>query len=376
MAYDILVLGQSLSQLGRHVVEVFSADHVLTWEAAHDVLPHKRYRALVWDTLEQTRIDWEVCQRFLANNPMERIPLILLAPAANTADKLTAFDMGCDDYIDAQSSADEICARINKAIYHQIANDQLNQRLARAAETARSNSDLGATIQFLLQVHSCDNLDQLGQQFFATIRRYGLTCSLQMRSRFGVKDMEAHGMAKDLESQLLNQLKDSGRFLDFGRRTIINYDRVSLLIKNMPLDGSENCDLIKENIFCLVQGINSRVIALEDRVSLLNEKESLKNLSTEVHSVVLALQRSYQDVMKAIVIEVENASERIQNRLPHLALTEQDEAFMEQITEEVVVQTNRIFNEGLKVDELFAALEQSVERSVSHVNAAAGSGEG
>lgn len=371
MAYDVLIVSENLSELGEHVQTFFSADRVEGFSGVLNKLPEKNYKVLIWDAINDKNMNLGMSKELLENEQLSTIPFVLLTSSTNVKDKVKAFEYGCDDFIEASVSADETCARITKSIFHQIANSQLTQRLEQATETARNamvdNSDLGANIQFLLQVHSCDNLDQLGQQFFATIERYGLACSLQMRSEMGVKDMEAHGMAKDLESQLLLQLKDSGRYVDFGRRTVVNYDRVSLLIKNMPLEDQEKYGAIKDNTFCLVQGLNSRILALEDQFKLLAEKESLRKLSTDVHTVINALQNSYQDVMKNIVNEVENATEKIQHRLPHLALTEADETFIDQIAEGLVQHTNQIFNDGLKVDELFMRLESAVERSLKSV---------
>lgn len=248
----------------------------------------------------------------------------------------------------------------------------MQKRLEMATETARNamvdNSDLGANIQFLLAVNDCDNLDQVGQQFFSTIERYGLRCSLQMRSTLGIKDMEAHGMAKDLESQLLFQLKDSSRYIDFGVRTIVNYGRVSLLIKNMPVDDPEKYGAIKDNTFSLLQGLNARILALEDRCGLLEEKETLLRISQDVNAVMSTIKQSYQGVMRQILTEVENAVELIEHRLPHLALNEMDESFMFSVTEQLVKETTDVFNNGLKVDEIFERLEQALLRAVKSVD--------
>lgn len=372
MAYEILLLSPKISDLGRHVLDFFQADHVDSVDHVSEVLTHKKYRALVFDAVEQKSTDLQSCEELFQIDRLKGLPVILLTSNYTLQDKLKAFDLGCDDFIDGTTPGDEVCARVNKSVFHQIANEQLSQRLHQATETARSamvdNSDLGANIQFLLQVHQCDNLDQLGQQFFSTIDRYGLSCSLQMRSEMGIKDMEAHGMAKDLESQLLMQLKDKGRYVDFGKRTIVNYDRVSLLIRNMPVDDADKYGAIKDNTFCLVQGINARIIALEDQFKLLAEKDSLRKLSTDVKHVIGGLKESYQEVMKNIVHEVENASELIQHRVPHLALTEEDEVFLEGVTDQMVARTNQTFNDGLKVDELFNKLESAVERSLKSVS--------
>src|SRR5690606_18681791 len=113
---------------------------------------------------------------------------------------------------------------------------------------------------------------------------------------------------------LLFQLKDSGRYVDFGTRTIVNYDRVSLLIKNMPIQDPEKYGAIKENTFCLAQGINARILALEDRFKLLMEKEALHKLANDVRAVMGSLKTAYQDVMREIVGEVERVTELLEHR--------------------------------------------------------------
>jgi CheY-like chemotaxis protein len=351
-------------------VEYFNADSIKSVAEAEAKMAAKNYRVLVLDQV-QDEFNLDGCGELLKHPFMENVPLVMISCSCVVQDKIKAFEIGCDDYVDCKTEPDEVCARITKSIFHQIAKMQLSQRLLQATETARSamidNSDLGANIQFLLQVHSCDNLDELGQQFFATIQRYGLSCSVQMRSGDKVKNMEAHGMGKDLESQLLFQLKDSGRYVDFGKRSIINYDRVSLLIKNMPVDNADKYGAIKDNTFCLAQGMNARIIALENRAKLVEEKESLRKLSEDVQSVIATLKTSYQKVMCKIVNDVEKVAEQIHDRLPRLALTEADEEFLADVTDSLIVSTNVTFNEGLKTNEVFERLDKAVQRSLDSV---------
>lgn len=373
MSYEILVLSKNLSDLGKHIATSFEAETISSIEQVSSLVTDGGYKALVLDLVMNSDLDLGVCEELLKDDLLQDTPLVVLSSSLALKDKVKALEVGCDDLIDANTDPDEACARITRSIFHQIANSQLSQRLCQATETARNamvdNSDLGANIQFLLKVHNTDNLDQLGQQFFSTIQRYGLSCSLQMRTDMGVKDMEASGMAKDLESQLLFQLKDNGRYVDFGRRSVINYDRVSLLIKNMPTDDPDKYGAIKDNTFCLVQGINSRILSLEDRHKLLKEKDSLRKLSTDVKDVIGGLKHSYQDVMCKIVNEVEGASEQLLDRLPTLVLSERDEEFIEKVTEELLLGTNRVFNDGLKVDDLFSKLEEAVQHSLDSAQA-------
>lgn len=371
--YHVLVLGKHISAVANQVIAYFKGDAITDLGQLGAALEEKNYRIVVYDGLADSTLDLHYCQEVATLLSPLGLPLLVLTNGVSPEEKLKAFEVGCDDLIDINvATVDEINARITKGIFHRIANEQLQKRLELATETARNamvdNSDLGANIQFLLAVNDCDNLDQVGQQFFSTIERYGLRCSLQMRSTLGIKDMEAHGMAKDLESQLLFQLKDSSRYIDFGVRTIVNYGRVSLLIKNMPVDDPEKYGAIKDNTFSLLQGLNARILALKDRCGLLEEKESLVKISQDVNAVMSSIKQSYQAVMRQILTEVENAVELIEHRLPHLALNEMDESFMFSVTDQLVKETNEVFNNGLKVDEIFERLEQALQRAVSSVD--------
>jgi CheY-like chemotaxis protein len=360
-----------LSKLAALVADYFGSDNVENEENFLAALKVESYKVIVLDLVSQD-LDLNFCARLLEKPEIKNIPLVLLTQSGSLQDKLKALEIGCDDFIESAVSGDETCARITRSIFHRIATEQIASRLEMATQAARSvmvdNSDLGANLQFLLSVHDCDNFDQLGQQFFSVIERYGLKCSLQMRSIIGDKNMEAHGMAKDLEAQLLAQMAESGRYIDFGKRTICNYDRVSLLIKNMPVEEPEKYGAIKDNTFCLVQGLNARIYALEAQHRLQMEKDALTKLSQDVKNVMHSLKDSYQEVMRAILNQVENTSNAIHDRIPALTLLDYDEAFLENALVECIQETNRIFNEGLVVDEVFEKLEATVEKTLDAVN--------
>lgn len=367
MSYTVLVMSQQLSDLGRAVVEHFQAECVASLDA--ETLLPETLHAVVMDLSAQPQLELAPLRRLMAQGRLGKTPVIILTSAYGIQDKLQAFEMGCDDFIDVGASKDEACARITKSIFNKIANEQLSKRLKMATETARSamvdNSDLGANVQFLLRVHDCDNLDQLGQQFFATIERYGLSCSVQMRSQLGLKNMEAHGMAKELESQLLWQLQNNGRYVDFGRRTIVNHDRTSILVKNMPVDDPEKYGAIKETAFCLAQGLNARMQALEDRAKLAENQRTLLLMSQEVDKALHSCKDASRVVKRRILTEVDNATEMIHNRLARLALRTSDAAFIEEVIEHLVAETQQVFDDALPLEAQLNDLQVSMNKKAS-----------
>jgi len=331
------------------------------------------FRVMVYDVTTCGPVSFTGLETLMENTEvMGELPLVFLSSSQSLADKLTAFELGVDDYLESETCLEEVCARVSKSIFHRIASAQLKDRLDLANATAYTamsdNSDLGSNIQFLLGVNRCDNLDQLGQLLFSSLSRYGISCSLQMRGLYEIKNMEANGMAKDLESQLLMQMKDAGRYIDFGRRSLINYGQSSLLVRDMPEDDERRYGAIKDNTFALIQGVDARIKALDEHTKLLEEKEALKKLSVDVKNVMTEIDNAYQVVMRTIVNTVEVMAEQIQEKIPVLALSEEQEMFFEETTAQCVSAANSVFADGLKVDESFHKLSKSMDHAINNLD--------
>ncbi|MFT6113862.1 MAG: hypothetical protein ACJA10_000798 [Oleispira sp.] len=192
-------------------------------------------------------------------------------------------------------------------------------QLAQANEMAfiamSDTSDLGVNIQFLLDVNQCDNLDELGMRVFQALKSYGISCSLQLHSQFAVKNMEANGLMKALESRLLEEMRDQGRYVDFRHRSVTNDESVSLLVKNMPIDDEKKYGAIKDNIFSLLQGTDARIQALDTLENLALEKSLVRSLTIKMKGLMSSVDESYQCVMKDIADVVEDMADNIETSM-------------------------------------------------------------
>jgi CheY-like chemotaxis protein len=282
------------------------------------------------------------------------IPVIFVSAIDSNEERLAAYDCGADDYLSIEDLKTELHGRLERLIINKIANDQLKMQLAQATEMAyiamSGTSDLGVNIQFLLDVNKCGNLDELGMRVFQALKSYGISCSLQMRSQFVVKNMEANGMSKSLESKLLSEMKDQGRYVDFGHRSVMNYESVSLLVKNMPIDDENKYGAIKDNVFSLLQGIDARVKALDTLDSLALEKNLVRSLTIKMKDLMSSVDESYQVVMKDIAAVVEDMADSIEGSMQYLGMSEEQETSLQTTIELAIVRTSKVFNEGLNLD--------------------------
>lgn len=295
----------------------------------------------------------ELCRQIKADDQTRDVPLVMLVDEDNLSKRMEAYEAGCDDFIDNTSM--EVRTRLDRIVFNKLANDQLKMQLQQANEMAfiamSDTSDLGVNVQFLLDCAHCDNLDELGMRLFKAIQSYGLNCSLQLRSRHGVKNMEANGMAKEMETVLIDKCKDQGRYVDFGKRSIMNYEGVSLLVKNMPVDDEKKYGAIKDNVFSLLQGAHARVEALDNMATMKLESALIKSMAAKMRELMADVDESYQGVMRDIADVVENMADGVENTIQFLGMDETQESALQKIIESGIVDTNRIFNEGMRMDQ-------------------------
>ncbi len=307
------------------------------------------------------------CRQLKDDPATAEVPLVMLANSETLKHRMSAYEAGCDDYL-VRSDLDEMKPRLDRVLFNKVANDQLKVQLKHANEMAfiamSDTSDLGVNIQFLLDVNTCNNLDELGMRLFQALKSYGINCSLQIRSRFVVKNMEANGMAKELEAALLMECRDQGRYVDFGKRSIMNYGSVSILVKNMPVDDRNKYGAIKDNVFSLLQGAHARTMALDNLYSLEIEGQLVRRLVSSMRGLMASVDDSYQLVMRDIANVVEGMAEGVESSLQFLGMDEQQERAIQNIMEQGVADTSKVFNEGIRIDDGLSVVLDKINRAI------------
>lgn len=351
-SYSIILLGcDNDLRLEEHLDNTFEALVTSDEAGCFQALNDKTYKLVLVDMTCPSIAAFDVCQNI---KKAFDIPVIFVSSIDSNEERLAAYDCGADDYLAIEDLKTELHGRLERVIINKIANDQLKMQLAQANEMAfiamSDTSDLGVNIQFLLDVSRCNNLDELGMRLFQSLKSYGISCSLQLRGQFSVKNMEANGMAKSLESQLLAEMKDQGRYVDFSHRSVMNYESVSLLVKNMPIEDEKKYGAIKDNVFSLLQGADARVKSLDTLENLALEKNLVRSLTLKMKDLMSSVDESYQGVMKDIANVVEDMADSLDASMQYLGMDEAQEKSLQNTIESAILNTNKVFNEGLKLD--------------------------
>lgn len=366
MAYPALLVGVTDCQnLDQQLGSAYELTHIATIDNIHEKTMDFAVVVINAVSLGMGQAI-QSCELLKQHAKYQDSSVIVLASRDELADRMDALAAGFDDFI-CHDSMWELKARLDRVVFNKLANVQLKTQLQQANEMAfiamSDTSDLGVNVQFLLDCNTCNNLDELGMRLFQALQSYGLNCSLQMRSAHGVKNMEANGMAKAMESVLLEQCQNQGRYVDFGHRSIMNYESVSLLVKNMPIHDEKKYGAIKDNVFSLLQGTHARVVALDNQKNLELEGALVKQMTQKMNQLMKHVDDSYQEVMRQIVDVVETMAEGMDNSVHFLGLDESQEMAIQKIMETGILDTNKIFNSGMTLDRELKEFLTLVEES-------------
>ncbi|MBV1920205.1 MAG: response regulator, partial [Pseudomonadales bacterium] len=182
---------------------------------------------------------YETCKIIKKEIRLRDTPVIFLSAYCALENKLQGYEVGGDDYLTKPYEPEELLIKVKSQI-------ALKESLAESKDMAMmaitNSSELGTVNNFYERSFSCDTIDNLAHQIIGTCHSFGLECSLQIRSLSGCLNVSStRKQCTALEIDLMAQIRGGERIIHFGRRTAFNFERISLIIENMPRDNESKC---------------------------------------------------------------------------------------------------------------------------------------
>lgn len=185
------------------------------------------------------------------------IPIIFATANEIEQDQLQAFDAGGNDIIAKPVVKDILLRKVSLAIRQKAETHNLKsekdslQNMAMNFLSAMGES--GVLQHFMHASLNCRSPEELGAQLIAAIKLFGLECTVLMRNGSTSTTMSSLGEVGEIEQTILERSASMGRIFQFKQKMVVNYDRVSLIIENMPAEETENTGRMRDNITMLTE---------------------------------------------------------------------------------------------------------------------------
>lgn len=261
------------------------------------------------------RNGYEICKELKSDPITNSIPVIFLSSKTSLQEKIQGFEMGAEDYLVKSAEADLLKAKIVRAIqqYHEkkVMDEKVNAAQTAAFEALSGSADLGRCLRYVERTYSMSSFETLAAGLFQTMGEFGLRSSLMFITSDGpIFFSQGSQDMSPLEKEMFLASHKQGRFCDYGYRTFCNFNLVSMLIKNMPLDQPERYGRIKDTIPWVLGATDGKVRALNEQNALISEIESVQmsteNLRHQFSMAVLNLEKIQPDSTKSMEVIYES----------------------------------------------------------------------
>jgi CheY-like chemotaxis protein len=229
---------------------------------------------------------FEVCEKLKKSRRTADIPVMFLSSKSELAERMRGYNAGASDYVAKPFESDELIARIKVLDAYRQQSRKLTLDVRRAqitAEIAMTDSgDMGRIMRYVGQSYNAHDLTTLSDYFF----EFFVPLQLEVAVAFWYHDtqvfLSGNGAMQPIEQELLSKHRDGSRFVDFGRRTIINYPKVSLLIKNMPVDDNAMYGRYKDLLPHILEATNAKIKDMEVSEEALSKVDQIGRVFEEL----------------------------------------------------------------------------------------------
>jgi hypothetical protein len=148
-----------------------------------------------------------------------------------------------------------------------------------------------------------------------------------------------------MQTSVLEKLRDIGRIFEMGSRAVVNFDQVSLLVENLPVDDPDKVGRLRDHLAVLAESADMRMAALDATAERDLQKLGIEAALGELKS---ALQNVSNDASERnltsqnVLLE---SIEQLGRTIGSLGLTETQATYLDDMLRHMVDDAERYFDE-------------------------------
>jgi len=279
---------------------------------------------------------YEVCQHIKENPKTTNIPVTFVSALDTLAERLAGYEVGGDDYICKPFEAGELLSKVSIAVKYKKERESLRVdaelAMQKAMSAVKNTSDYSVLMQFLRSCISCDTPEKLADLGLYTVSSMGLRSSVQIRLEDEVVHKSSDGAINQLERTVVKKISKEDQVVDLGVRSVFNFDHVSVLVKNMPIDDKEKYDYVKSNVAMLAEAIELRVLALlqtrskgQSQLNSEHESVDIADIKLKMSELLQELNHANNEIRPQYIRILSDLSYKLEDAFSNLEMTEDQE---------------------------------------------------
>jgi len=348
-------------------------DHeVFLCSSARECLDHEaraQADAFLLDVNMPEMDGFELCKLLRDFPDVENKPILFLSALDSIEQKMSGYEVGGDDYITKPYDLREVCRKVNVHLERAKNLMKVEQQKSAAEDIARlalqQSSEMGVVARFVEGSANCKNYEELANLTIGALTNFGLSGSIHIRTREDTIDISDNGWPSELEVKLLEAAVGKGRIIDMGLRCILNAERVSILIRNLPSD-KEIHGRLRDHLAILLTGVSARISAIEAEDYLRLQQDHWVNAALkQVCGALSVIKGKFEEHDSQTTKIMDTLMQDLELGMSRLVLSEEQEDYFLALVDNSMHRLVKLYHSGVEIDRYFNEVEKELEKIIN-----------
>lgn len=370
--HRILLVDDSPNEL-RIMLEVLKHSYAIVVatsgeQAINMVEADREIELVLLDVNMPEKDGFETCEEI--HNIVPNLPIIFVSANDSTEEILKGFNAGAIDYITKPIDTKVVARKVDV-----IVNER--EMLSKLEDEHKSTSDivmsviasaghLGTVLGFLRSGLKIKTHEGLISALFDVFDGLNMDVCAQLRTPNSNINRSSSGSLTPLEEDLLKRASSmSGRFLEKGTRYIVNFESISVIVKNMPIEDSNLQGNLRDNLMMILEdtnALNQKLLNTETSdVSNTVDRNTKKQIA-DIAGTMNMLSLQYIDNKSKLIDLFEEMNNEFEKAFFKLGLLEQQEELLASIVAAKAEQFSLYMNKTAEVDDAIFSLQSQLSK--------------
>ncbi|WP_153130723.1 response regulator [Dechloromonas hortensis] len=294
------------------------------------------------------------------------IPIIFATSHQSLEEHLKAYDVGGNDIVTKPVSSEILLRKVSVAISQYRAAESLVEEKKAVEKMAMaflsSASQSGTLMNFMRSSIVCQDYHALANELLAATRDFGLSCLVQIRHQGDCTAVTARGALSPLEIAILENASEMGRVFQFKQRLVVNNDRVSIVVQDMPNEADDpvHAGGLRDDLVILSEAAEAFAVNVDMRLEAQKRAEQLQIALSGAEAALNELAENQRAMLMDTRLLLQELIDDIEKTYTWLNTSQAQETTINSTMEHAVQRVLGRLGRGGDFDTLFAQVMQAL----------------
>ncbi len=275
---------------------------------------------------------YALCRQIKDDPGLRHIPVTFVSSQDTIDARLKGYDAGGEDFIVKPFEAAEVLRKVQVA--RQIASakralaSQLEDSEMLSSLVMANMDEYAILVRFMRELISLNSEQEIANGVLDMLQRYKLDGVVQTRISQRTLTMSPQGANLPLEASVLNHVSGMERIFEFRNRSVQNFERLTLMINNMPVSDPDYCGRLRDHLCIAVESAEARLKALETEQAGQRSQTGIQGALERVRTMTAELNQAHlrdRATSSELFVRMEQS---LANSFVHLGMSEDQERHM------------------------------------------------